>query len=223
MSTESPARSPRIWSYGEDPLTLWVLSQRLGEFLARVEDGSGESDVLVLYRPSFGRGGRGRGEGEKPASFGEFDGIVATPVAVYLIESKWDGSPELRGDVLEIKPGQVLRHDVFRWYRNRWREDWPSWEAFEADASEDFADRFADLRFAPAGSRLAANIEFVLVALRAFGEATKDVALYCSRPRPAKELPQRVDPDHFTLATIEYEPLQAGTLYFELSGRLAVD
>src|SRR5206468_2361518 len=73
--------------YGEDGLTYWALTQRRAEFLHAVGDRTIPDDCLLFFRPSFGRAA-----GLTSPQFGEFDSILASRAAVYLIESKWDGS-----------------------------------------------------------------------------------------------------------------------------------
>lgn len=73
----------KIFGYGEDALTLWLLKNQPHEILRQFNDEGKPSDCLVFYRPSFGRSG-----GPDSAEFGEFDAILASKENVYLIESK---------------------------------------------------------------------------------------------------------------------------------------
>ena len=96
----------RILSYGEDPLTYLIFSTRLDEFLRKLGDETPAAEALVIYRPSFGRGGRYKTSAKstrKRSEFGEFDGIVGTTIATYLIESKWSRSTELKDRELKLR------------------------------------------------------------------------------------------------------------------------
>ncbi len=87
-----------IIGYGEDALTLWFLKQddKVKELV------NNESIKCIFYRPSFGRG-------TSPA-IGEFDAIIKTNSKIYLIESKWEKSQEVKKDRIVVKARQVLRH-----------------------------------------------------------------------------------------------------------------
>ncbi len=101
--------------YGEDGLTLWVLSRHLPQLLEKLGDDTDLAECLRFYRPSFGRKG-----GQYGAEFGEFDAILATRRAVYPFESKWVRSAT-RSGLVTVKRRQVLRHQVFEWLRARWQ------------------------------------------------------------------------------------------------------
>ncbi len=96
----------KIIGYGEDSLTISILRDRMEEFLAAVGDSTDLKDVTFLYRPSFGRGQYG---------FGEFDAIVSTFRNIYLIESKWHKSTEIKkgSKRIVLTKAQVRRHLVF--------------------------------------------------------------------------------------------------------------
>ncbi len=47
----------RLIGYGEDALTYWAITSRLGEILQILGDKSALTNVTVIYRPSFGRRG----------------------------------------------------------------------------------------------------------------------------------------------------------------------
>ena len=104
---------------------------------------------------------------------------MGTPRAVYLIESKWTGETIINGQVV-LAARQILRHQIFRWIRDRWLEQ-PDWEHFYHHNAADFTATFAGKRLAPLGSRLASNLEFLLQQLAAFPERTSDVLLYFHR------------------------------------------
>jgi hypothetical protein len=67
-----------IYSYGEDSLTLWALTEGLRKLLCSLGETAVKPDV-VFYRPSLGRG----------SGIGEFDFIIKTKQKTYFGESKW--------------------------------------------------------------------------------------------------------------------------------------
>ncbi len=101
-------KNVRIYSYGEDALTLWALKNKINDIID-----SGEESKMVFYRPSFGRKG-----GEKSSEFGEFDFIILTDKKIYLGESKWDHSSEIKksGSEIELKSNQTRRHEILMNY-----------------------------------------------------------------------------------------------------------
>lgn len=210
--------SGRVLSYGEDPLTFWVLTARLGEVLGQLHDPSPPEQAVVFYRPSFGRHGRAKDprDARGPrAEFGEFDAILGTHSATYLIESKWTGSSEAKGEALNLREEQIHRHRILRWYLETWRgKNPPSWDAFIGDHDHFFRMRFSGNKMAPLGTALAQNLEFVFRRLGDCGTRVRDVILYIgsagSVPRPS------IPPAGFTLVTIVYEPLTT-TGYFEMT------
>jgi hypothetical protein len=70
----------------------------------------------VFYRPGFGRRG-----GERRSEFGEFDFIILAGSRLVLAETKWDQSSErIKDGLLELRPEQARRHEVFRFYLEHW-------------------------------------------------------------------------------------------------------
>lgn len=184
--------------YGEDGLTLWALTHRLGEILEAAQVPATD-DVTVFYRPSFGR--RGAREGGTSAQFGEFDAIIATPDAVLLVEAKWDRSPELDGTVLRIAAHQAHRHRVMRWYIERWLEhaSTDGKDFFEGVVPEELRG----LALPSSDKLLAKNLIHVLRSIapsdRTRVPLVKDVLLYLDgRPEgtaPRVEVIGSADPD----------------------------
>ena len=167
----------RIFGYGEDALTYWTLSQHLAEVIAQapLSDESSTDTTLFIYRPSFGRAG-----GDGSAQFGEFDAIIGTPKAVYLVESKWTGEPITNG-LVTLAGCQIRRHEVFQWIRERWLAQAPKdWEQFYHHNGNlaKFKGCFNGKRLAPPGSRLASNLQYILQQLPGPGVPSKDVLLY---------------------------------------------
>src|SRR4051794_16027005 len=133
--------------YGEDGLTYWGLTERLSDILEKLEGPtpSGPGECLMFFRPSFGRSG-----GFKSAQFGEFDAILASPRAVYLIESKWNGSGTIRNGAILLEDRQIWRHQFFRWLRHAWpRQEPPTWATFVAGHQAAYADAFLGKPLAP--------------------------------------------------------------------------
>jgi len=198
----------RLLSYGEDPLTYWSLTKRLGHFLRKLNDTTDPDAALVIYRPSFGREG-------SSSQFGEFDAIVGTAQGVYLVEAKWSESSELKDGVLSVRDGQLKRHRVFRHYLERWRAALPAdWSAFVGAASESFMAQFPGITLPPAGSKLACNLVFVLQLLAPLGRRIEDVLLF----NTVREefAPPRVEPASFRLVVSRVQAV-GGAGYFDMT------
>jgi hypothetical protein len=148
----------KIFGYGEDALTLWLLKNQPQEILKWFNDKTDPSDCLVFYRPSFGRSG-----GVGSAEFGEFDAILASKENVYLIESKWDNHRLTNQIDLTLRPEQTDRHAVFKWYLSNWSSRYANdWRSF---IKERGAGIVPDKKIAPANSLLANNLEQILSRL----------------------------------------------------------
>jgi hypothetical protein len=171
-----------LFGYGEDALTYHVLTNRLSEFLEELGDFTPSSDAIVFFRPSFGRRAAGQ-SGGRASPFGEFDAIVGTARAVYLIESKWSRSGEVWQPTLVIRPEQIRRHAVLRWYLERWRADRPSnWTEFATpEVNTAFEERFPSMKIpsATVPTVLADSLGYVLEMLLTSGPLIEDVLLYC--------------------------------------------
>jgi hypothetical protein len=202
--------SPQDWEgtmpiigYGEDGLTYWALTNKLQDILDNFQDNS--TECTAYYRVSCGRSG-----GKKSSQFGEFDAILATPQKIYLIESKWDngGRPP---QVLVLKEVQTLRHLIFTWLLQRWREDpQANWQAFRKNAIDAFTQEFPNRQLARSGKLLARNLEYLLPKLT--GKEIVNVLLYFYREgfQPPKQIVntrgQSLTPP-FTLVPVCYCPL----------------
>ncbi len=165
--------------YGEDGLTLWALTQRLDDLLRKLDDPGRASEILIFYRPSFGRAG---GTGSAP--FGEFDAILMTGSKTFLIESKWDGSP-LVGNQIVLAEHQILRHRIFRWILVHWAQQRPiDWDSFRRENEKAFRVDFGEKPMAPTGSLLARNLEYTLHRLTNRGmRPPEDVVLFFHREK----------------------------------------
>ena len=178
----------KIFGYGEDALTLWLLNNQPQVILQRFNDKSEPADCTAFYRPSFGRSG-----GSGSAEFGEFDAIMASKENIYLIESKWDNHQQTNRAELILRPEQTERHKVFKWYLSNWNS---GKEVIEGK------------KLAPANSLLAINLEHVLSQLHqccpnsANPEHIKNVLLYFHGPKSRP--PQKVS-EGFTIVPMEYE------------------
>lgn len=203
---EGTGQGAQVLSYGEDPLTYWVLTQRLQNFLGQLSDDSSPADVLVVYRPSFGRGGSAKAtaSGSPRSEFGEFDAIVRSTASVYLVEAKWTRSSEHTAGQIVLRPQQVLRHQVFRWHLQAWVATRASgWGEFYGARNTEFAASFPGFTLAPAGSILAANLEFVLRKLCDTSRPVRDILLHIGLPGAPK--PVSVRPADFDLVHVEAE------------------
>jgi len=196
----------RVLGYGEDALTYWAVSQHVRDVVGPtgpLHDESAIGEVLFFYRPSFGRAA-----GAGSPQFGEFDAIVGTPKATYLVESKWTGDPIIAGQMM-LAARQVLRHQVFAWIRERWLSQCPKdWAAFYHHNRniEDFSERFQGKPLARPETRLGSNLQYILSSLSMCGEPTKDVLLYFHLK--GSVIPQGVtDAPGFVLVPVCFDPL----------------
>jgi hypothetical protein len=183
-----------LLSYGEDALTLMVLSDHLSGFLRALGDSSEPSDALAIYRPSFGRKGTSKQSSSNlSACFGEFDAIIATPVSIYLVESKWSWSYTKSRPIANLSPIQVRRHKVMRAYLEEWKVTAPnSWDDFLERSS--IRSRLLPLgvEVAKRPTVLSDNLRTLLMLLTDRSANVMDVLLYFrveSRSSPPSEAP----------------------------------
>jgi len=194
----------KMFGYGEDALTLWALANRLGVILEELGDDTDPSACQVFYRPSFGRRG-----GERRSEFGEFDFIILAGSRLYLSESKWDQSSErIKDGLLELRPEQTRRHEVFRFYLEHWAYGgYSTWPEFVEKAQPLIAKRLAR-----DGTRLASNLQTVLGVIKEHYPSqpvTSDVLLYLYGGEAEKQLPQGVG-GTFELVCIDYSAARRG-------------
>ena len=168
--------------YGEDALTYWATTKKLDLLLKELEDDSQRYDRLVFYRPSFGRGRIVKKASDRKAEFGEFDAILSTTRAVYLIESKWDNLSENKKVVIKLSDVQILRHKIFAWYYYHWRVG-SDWTEFAERYGDDFEGRFMkwQRKIAPPSSLLSENLRYILNQLRNPNKELKNLLLYFYR------------------------------------------
>ena len=193
----------QILGYGEDALTLWAIQNKLDVILQTLNDSSDPSMCQVFYRPSFGRSG-----GPGSPQFGEFDFIVLSKNRLYLGESKWDRSSEkLRDGVIELRPEQTLRHELFRFYVEEWAfGSYASWGEFTDAGQVKLQLRGIAKPLAPENSLLAANLQTVLGVIKRHYVSRpeiEDVLLYLHEGATAEQLPQAANPG-FKLVLVDY-------------------
>jgi hypothetical protein len=204
----------RVIGYSEDALTYWALCSRLGNMLSALRDDSDPTKCLVIYRPSFGRAG-----GPTSPQFGDFDAILITQQAVYLIESKWDQCSGLVAPQIQLEQRQVDRHRIFTWLRDRWSQKPAlSWSDFFTNTQGDFAAVFSGRRLAPPSSLLAKNLTWLLQTLEQHPRETRNVLLYFHRrgyfpPVAVVDTTGNPLPIEFALVSIDYTPLDNGGLF----------
>lgn len=202
-----------VIGYGEDALTYCAVTSRLPELLGHLNDATDLGEALVFYRPSFGRAAS---SGVSPAghiasAFGEFDAIVATSVAIYLIESKWKGSSGMRHEAICLGAPQSRRHEVFTWYVEMWRSSASnSWDEFVASRSAEFEAKFKHMMMPSSSSTLGRNLAYTLGRLTSISTQVKNVLLYFNNEQDIRRSPLRVEAAcslPFHLVTMGYSPL----------------
>jgi len=167
----------KIIGYAEDSLTLWALSNKLDQILAKLRDNTAKSDCVVFYRPSFGRKG-----GNRSSEFGEFDAIIGTHKYTYLIESKWDGLKNLPEYIVKLSDVQIRRHIVFSWYFQEWRKVKSNdWREFSESIRGEFTKHFSGKPVPQANTILANNLSFILNKLTPFSGKTKNILFFFHR------------------------------------------
>lgn len=110
----------KLIGYGEDSLTLWALTKNYAKFKEMFKQKFNDNldEATVFYRPSFGRGGK------SDKNFGEFDAVIVSSEKVYLVESKWNNSSEIRKSksTIVLREEQKLRYDILREYLKVWQK-----------------------------------------------------------------------------------------------------
>ncbi len=74
-----------LLGYGEDALTLHAFTSGLAELFRQLGDPTDTKDSIRFFRPSFGRRSSLPGAASARAAFGEFDGVIGSAKAVYLV------------------------------------------------------------------------------------------------------------------------------------------
>lgn len=206
-----------IKNYSKDALTFWAITSKLGEIFRTLDDKNLPADAIVIYRPSFGQLGSIGPVAKKEqlsAEFGECNAILGTQQAIYLVESKWDTSPETRDDLIKLKALQIRRHKIMRWYIETWRVNQPKdWITFVAQNEIAFQTQFPGQKMVPVDSRLAQKLEFVMRILSECGSHVHDVVLLIGQASSSKPIVEKSD--SFSLVILEYQPLVSAG-YFQI-------
>lgn len=164
MTRISP-QHPLIYGYGEDSLTLWAFKEKLPDIARALDDNPRASGWEVLYRPGFGRKG-----GSGSAEFGEFDFIAMSPTRLYLGESKWNRSTEVKKGGLFLESKQRIRHALFRKYVVDWfnvcasanHKSVVTWSEFVKSVPPSYKLWGTEKRVAPPGSQTSESLQFAL-------------------------------------------------------------
>jgi hypothetical protein len=204
----------RIIGYGEDALTYRLLKNSLKTLLIELGDDSEPSDCLVFYRPSLGR---------KGGCYGEFDGMLVARNSIYLIESKWEGTREMkRGKMnFNVRIEQEDRHKIFSWFLLHWKckSALNSLKKNE-DLSAEFEGEFEGKQIPSSKDTLGKNLEFILNKIFGrFPENTKpsivNVFLFFRR-EGSKTVPNIVSSKiQFEPAIIDYSTFE-GVFLFDM-------
>ena len=197
-------RLMELIGYGEDALTLWGLTHRLGDIINPFADKTPIDSCSVFFRPSFGRHG-----GPKSSEFGEFDFILITNQAVYLGESKWHRSSEdLVDGKLHLRPEQLERHEIMAWYIREWSEGaFKDWSDFFTKKGGKISKRNIVKPLPPPGSLLSENLSKLLTEVqnRFGGQPLRiyNVLIYFHTGDEAQVLPKESNGD-FTIVNMDY-------------------
>ncbi len=201
-----------VIGYGEDALTYWALTKRIDFILHELGDGNSSKNSLLIYRPSFGRG--------RGANFGEFDAILATSKKIYLIESKWDRSKEIKNETVQLKPNQICRHTYFKWYFENWnKNNFQDWSSFVNRNEKEFQEKFKVKNIAKTNNDISKNIEFVINKLHEYSkniEDVLDVLLFFEKKGSNVRLKIESGEIDFRLVKVEYDTISVGG-YFKMN------
>ena len=189
-----------IFGYGEDSLTLWALKERLEDVLKQLGDASQTSECKIFYRPSFGRRG-----GKESSQFGEFDFILLSKDKLYLGESKWDGSSELKNGHIELRDEQKLRHVIFKYYVECWfSSDFVDWDEFTAKIKMVFERESIQKPPAPSNSVLSSNLQTILGIIKQHYHKLPDIQNVLMYLYKTDEIPLINADKDFGLVLVDY-------------------
>ena len=185
-------------------MTYEALVRRAPELLTALGAGDvADQDLVVFYRPSFGRGGG--------PQFGEADAVLCTPGTLYHIESKWQGSSENQGEEVVLEKRQVLRHRILRWYVERWLASRAKrWTEFATpERQKELQSLFPHRSLPRATTNLAANLTtFLRLAAR---PKVVDVVLFLAWEE--SEMPRTVVPEDFRLVSLRFRRVKPGWMF----------
>lgn len=195
-----------LLGYGEDALTLWALTKGLPLFLQQLGDGTSPPETTVFFRPSFGR--KAPNPRGKKSVFGEFDGIVCSLEANYLVEGKWNKSSELVESEITLSPVQIRRHEIMHWYCENWQQqDQGDWRSFRDMNKRDFEEVFSGYTIPTDGTVLARNLEYVLATMKRKDLPLQDVLLFSSIDAMATPSVVQQNDLRFRLVTFRVRPV----------------
>lgn len=190
-----------VYGYGEDALTLWAIKEKFDLILSKLDDSSDKDKCKVLFRPSFGRRG-----GENSSQFGEFDFIILTKDTVYLGESKWNRSSELKERELKLKGIQKLRHYLMEIYIEEWKNSNKTWDNYIKKVETRLETEEIEKPVPPRGSLLQRNLETTLGIIDEHFDnqySIKNLLLYLYPDRGKEVLQLEVDKE-FILVKLDY-------------------
>jgi hypothetical protein len=160
------------FGYGEDSFTFIALNYRLDEILEKLGDKS--DPEVFFYRPSLGRG----------LNVGEFDGIISTKNAIFLIEAKWMNRP--RRTAFSLSVAQRRRHEIFSGLIKLWcnyaeSHGYPTcWNDFDSNLSnwdrKNFRTRYNG-KFPAEDTLLSRNIFFIMDSIKPLKKTLSNVLL----------------------------------------------
>lgn len=131
-----------------------------------------------------------------------FDFILLAEKTLYLGESRWDQrSQVINGNVLQVEPEQVRRHEIFSFYLDQWAYgNYEDWNEFREKAQP-----LIDKRLPEPGTRIAKNLQTVLGAIReqyAMRPATRNVLLFFHHDCNERKLPLQAS-DGFEIICVD--------------------
>ena len=116
--------------------------------------------------------------GAKRSEFGEFDALIVTSEAAYLIEAKWGSSQENDNGEVRLRNEQQRRHKVFRWYLSQWRQLMPtSWPDFRQRCLRVFEAEFPSMTMSGPGTVLFVSVDGSNMPTRVWPESFRLVPL----------------------------------------------
>lgn len=196
----------QILGYGEDSLTIWALTKKLKKLLHKIGEKTSRSELVIIYRPSFGRG----------RWYGEFDAILASKNRIFLIESKWDESQEVKSTGISLGGSQLLRHEILEWYIKKWdNKKYKNWDTFFQKYRKVFKGKY-NKEIPQPGRKLANNLEYLLKDLQSAKNIRNILLLFKKKDNKTNyRLSNKMKEKGFELVEMEYNP-EAETGFFKM-------
>ncbi len=186
----------KVIGYGEDALTYWAIMNKLPEIAMQLNEKQ-ESIKLALFRPSFGRKGSVEDENGKQRvgpEFGEFDAILCSENFIYLIETKWTKSSEVKDGEVKLGQPQRTRHKVMAAYIDEWNlhdnPDQLTWSDFNKNLKYRLETNELIIDVAPEGSRLARNMQHILRMICSNKRTAMNVILFVRMKHDQQSTPK---------------------------------